>query len=312
MLVADRGAALFPLRPGTCFSLFGLVLAVSWTGLFSWQIRIPSAHASSGRAAVTTLDRDGDGLADVLEDALLETYAPDALLAPDEVARPASLSWIRGRSTVSRVTLEYMGALLAAPVPDEARRGSGDPADWTVYGHAYPRADGGVELQYWFYYPFNDGPLFFDHDGDWEHVSVELGADLTPRWFAAAAHNENAPGHRLAWEAVERDGSHPRFYVGRGTHAAYARRGDAPFWEGLAEPAEAVVWRPGRTNLSGSSALVNVVERGRARLPSQDEAAFFDYQGIWGAAVRLWGGAAPYGPPYQRGFCVDAAQGSCG
>ena len=37
--------------------------------------------------------------------------------------------------------------------------------------------DGGVLVQYWFFYPFNDAHWLFDHEGDWEHVAVRLERD---------------------------------------------------------------------------------------------------------------------------------------
>ncbi len=268
------------------------------------------------RRAVSTLaDRDADGLPDTAEDALLATYAPRPLLAADDACLPASVRWVRGRMSRLFGGHRLLGTLVGASLPDAARAGSGHRGDWTVYGHAYPRADGGVELQYWFYFPFNDGPLFFDHDSDWEHVSVELAADGTPRFFALAAHDDNAPGRRVPWEAVPRDGTHPRYLVAAGTHAAYLTAGDAPFWERLPVCSqggcEGREWRPGAPADEGGSPLVNVGEMDRPLGLADEERGFFDYAGVWGPVVPAFAASSPWGPPLQRGFCVDARPGSC-
>lgn len=306
-------------------------LALLWAFVLAQDIRRPARELHEGlvrRAPASAADGpqadlDEDGLADAEEDALLARFAPRPLLAPDDPSLPANVGWIRARTALSASGPTFMGAVVApGPFTHDTRRGSRDPADWTVYGHAYARADGGVELQYWFYFPYNEGPLFFDHESDWEHVSVELGPDRLPRDLALAAHNHNAPGRRVAWKDVARTGNHPFFLVAAGTHAAYLEADGAPFWErfavcprqpdGTPDPGrcQALVWRPGEPLSEGGSPLVNVGERGHVR-PDVNDAFFMTYAGFWGAAVPVFGSAAPYGPPYQRGFCVDARAGTC-
>jgi hypothetical protein len=263
----------------------------------------------------TDTDRDADGLPDATEEALLATYAPRPLLALDEPCLPANVGWIRARMSGLFGRHRLLGALVGATIPTALRAGSRHPGDWTVYGHAYPRADGGVELQYWFYFPFNDGPLVFDHDSDWEHASVELAADGMPRFLALAAHDDNAPGRRVPWAAVPREDTHPRFLIAAGTHAAYLSAADAPFWERLPGCRDGVCdgleWRPGAPATKGGSPLVNVGEVDRPLGLADDEQGFFDYPGTWGPVVPLFASASPWGPPLQRGFCVDARPGAC-
>ena len=98
----------------------------------------------------------------------------------------------------------------------------------------------------------------------------------------------------------------------RDTRKRGFRVDEAPFWEtlpacdadeaGRPDPlrCRAVTWRGGR--------ILNVGERG---LPRHEDGDFFlGYRGLWGAAL-LVGTAAPPGPPYQRGFCAEAARGRC-
>jgi hypothetical protein len=58
------------------------------------------------------------------------------------------------------------GSLDRIEIPSWAGTGSNDPRNWTACTHVFPRKDGGINVQYWFFDPYNDGPLFFDHDGD--------------------------------------------------------------------------------------------------------------------------------------------------
>ena len=70
---------------------------------------------------------------------------------------------------------------------------SSDPTVSTIYAHPFidERTTGGerrftLVVQYWFFYPFNDGPN--NHEGDWEHINVAI----TTR--AQAVSDSVAPG----------------------------------------------------------------------------------------------------------------------
>ncbi|HEX8705869.1 MAG TPA: hypothetical protein VF815_43945, partial [Myxococcaceae bacterium] len=65
------------------------------------------------------------------------------------------------------------------PPDDATHNGSTNPADWKVYGHVYKNALGGVNVQYWYFFPYNDGPSGFNHESDWEHINVRLAADYS-------------------------------------------------------------------------------------------------------------------------------------
>ena len=180
-----------------------------------------------------------------------------------------------------------------------------------AYGHAFRAADGGVLLQYWFVYGFNDAYWAFDHDGDWEHVTVRLDPALRPIGAWYARHADAFPGPWFAWSALERDGEHPVVLAGRGTHASYPDH-DAPFWERLcpervpatAEAAGCTVWRTGAT---GTGGVVNVGERGAPR------ARFLAWPGRWGATGRFGSDtrSTPPGPAFQPGWCSEGARGAC-
>src|SRR5439155_5362791 len=63
-------------------------------------------------------------------------------------------------------------------VDDDRRAGSVDPRLWTTYAHVYPNTLGGITIQYWRFYAYNDA--FNDHGGDWEGLHVVLDRELAP------------------------------------------------------------------------------------------------------------------------------------
>ena len=79
-------------------------------------------------------------------------------------------------------------------------------------------------VRYWFFYEFDDyhtlrKRLWQAHEGDWESVSVAIGADGQPQF---AAYSQHCSGTLRAWSAVEKRGTtHPVAYVALGSHANY-------------------------------------------------------------------------------------------
>ena len=156
-------------------------------------------------------DSDGDGLPDALEATLAARYAPIVILAPDERNRPASIGWLLAR----------VQTLPGNEFGDSVRAGSSDPRDWVTYVHVFPRLDGRISVQYWFFYPFNDGPLWFDHEGDWEHVTVDVDREGGAVDVSFAQHADNNPGVTRPWFDVNKAGEHPVVLSALGSHASY-------------------------------------------------------------------------------------------
>ncbi len=111
------------------------------------------------------------------------------------------------------------------------------------------REQGYIELQYWFFYAFNDWRSSFhgvnDHEADWEMITLYLaeGADreVRPCWLAYASHNYAGDDLRRRWDdpLLAWVGEHPLVYVGAGSHASYFFPGEylttalLPFTAGL-------------------------------------------------------------------------------
>lgn len=252
-------------------------------------------------------DRDGDGLPDVREAELSRRYAPVVLLDKDDWTRPASVPWVMARVDIE--TDEPLAPVTAASAHprkktrgfDHAtRHGSDDPADWVTYVDVYPRVDGGINLQYWFYYPFNDGPLFFDHESDWEHITVRLDERGEPLGAYLARHEDNDPGPYFAWSRLQREGDHPVVLSARGSHATYANARDVAWFDSAGACADlghcaGPVWR---TWEGGGLARFEDLDA------AADVARLFRFPGRWGATGFLPGTSAPRAPTHQAGFCT--------
>ncbi len=286
--------------------------------------------ASVASAASPAAAGEGAGaLESAATQALLERFAPLVLLAPSEQARPANVDWFLARSRLDpdpsrqpRLTqaslLGDWTAILRAKKRNvavlrpgrTARSGVLDSRRWVVYGHLYPAAVGGLMLQYWFFYPFNDGRLLFDHEGDWEHVTVRLDGALEPLGAYYARHGDNAPGRWFPWAALAREGEHPVVLAARGTHASYASPDDVRWYDracptrdpAQAERSECLAWRTWDRRRAGGVLLTGSRDRPR---PS---AQFIAWPGEWGATGPLGlAGGAPLGPAFQRGWCALGA-----
>ena len=93
-----------------------------------------------------------------------------------------------------------------------------------IYGHAVAGEDGGLWLQYWLFYLYNDKAFLGLglHEGDWEMVQIRLDAAGKPQSMGFAQHTH---GQRCRWGLVERRGGRPVVYVARGSQASFPTAG---------------------------------------------------------------------------------------
>jgi hypothetical protein len=115
------------------------------------------------------------------------------------------------------------------------RNGSPNPSDWVTYTHIYPRAQGGVTIQYWHVFAYNGlgAGGVGDHGGDWDAtVHVQLGRDLQPEGVILSRHSHDSPGDPFSWSQMVQggsvyDGTHPTIVIDGGGHASFAN----PAWD---------------------------------------------------------------------------------
>lgn len=266
-----------------------------------------------GPPALLDGDQDGDGLSNTEEDALSRQFAPVVILDAEDTHRPASIEWLLARTEFFRVTpkavlagaAELVASTTASRLPESTQAGSKDRRNWITYVHVHPRADGGVNVQYWFFYPFSNGPLFFDHDSDWEHLTFELDPQRKARGVHLAQHENDHPGRFHAWSELTTLSGQPVFYSAGGTHATYARPEHVAWFErtpSCRDPSrcETQLWKTWE-----EGGLQNLGERGQPRRPNPA----LLHRGRWGSSGLLPGTSAPYGPLYHRGFCVHGVSG---
>ena len=110
-------------------------------------------------------------------------------------------------------------AFFVQVLDDDDHHGPSDPSEWTVYGHAYLNKWNGINLQYWFFYPYNEGPVGFNHEGDWENIIVQLNPDGSIRDAVYYGHGDGRPiaKHNVTWYQQD----HPVVMSALGSHASY-------------------------------------------------------------------------------------------
>jgi len=272
-------------------ALFGIELGSGVTRDFQeeWFFPIRAAFAASP-APLAVGDRDGDGLDDARESELARAFAPIVLLDPEDPVLPASVSWV-----LSRTNLDGTRSFDA-----ETRRGSERPDDRVTYVDVHPRAGGGIHVEYWFYYPYNDGPLFFDHESDWEHLTVRLDDEGRPLGAYLARHEDSAPGPYFDWSRLRREGRRPVVLSARGSHATYADLHDVA-WFDTASTCDDLSTCPRRAWRTWEGGGLERLDLLRGDAPALRA---FRYPGRWGASALLPGRSAPRGPIFQAGHCA--------
>lgn len=162
-------------------------------------------------STVPAVDRDGDGIADELEQALLDRFLPRFLIDAQECAeRPAEFV----RSSHEPRVLQRNGTLYAGASPSQTL----GPGVATV------------ELHYYHLWDRDCGQLN-GHDLDVEHVSVLVSAESPgapvsewkARYWYAAAHEGTVcdASNAARAEAIDAVESGPTVWISKGKHASF-------------------------------------------------------------------------------------------
>jgi hypothetical protein len=168
-------------------------------------------------------------------------------------------------------------------------------------------------LHYWLFYAFDDWHsahrrLWQTHEGDWESITVGIGADNAALF---AAYSEHCSGSVRPWKTVTtRGGTHPVAYVALGSHANWfsSATENTGFSEcikgGLTGAAaskaarlvrlaqERIVDRMGTAHPSGPLAMPGVTPLQLIKL-APATTAWARFPGRWGEGQILWVGSKP-------------------
>jgi len=189
-------------------------------------------------------------------------------------------------------------------VAEQFRKGSLDSRDWVTYFHAYPNDIGGVTVQLWRFYAYNDA--LNNHGGDWEGFHLVLDQDAKPSKVGLLGHSDidYMPPSAFAWE-----GNHVRIYSEGGGHASRADGSgiNAKGGNGVVDPAlpatfvRQETWAGGKVQwftgqVSQTGPLINL---GAKTAPSNGQ-VFVRYSGIWGSPGWLYGTSGYWGPAYNE------------
>jgi len=170
-----------------------------------------------------------------------------------------------------------------------ARKGSSDPRAWTTYAHVYASANGGVTIQYWRLYAFNDGAS--QHGGDWEGLHVVLDARLEPVFVRLLGHTTI---EEIPWQEMEVESGHVRVWSEPGGHATSAHGS-------LGGVFRHETWSTGQATLPDGSKrkaarLINIGEKTAPRSGQ----LFVAYSGLWGSPGTLYATSGYWGPAFNE------------
>ena len=193
-----------------------------------------------------------------------------------------------------------------ADVKKEHRVGSLDSRDWITYGHAYKNVRGGVTLQYWRFYAYNDAAN--NHGGDWEGLHILLDDKDAPAEVVLLGHKDL---QRLPVAMLRPVNGHVVVYSEGGGHATRSSPGGIlARRRGLVcelDPSDAatfvrheswtggkVSWFNGRSGVSGG-----ILDVGSKLAPANGQ-HFVRYAGLWGSPGMFYGTSGYWGPAYNE------------
>ena len=197
------------------------------------------------------------------------------------------------------------------PPDDTVHNGSSTPADWKVYGHVYKNSLGGVNVQYWFFYAYNDGQVGFNHEADWEHVNVRLNPDYSVAGVYYAHHKSVTYYAKASVQWFNT--THPYVWAADGSHASYPSESicnstiEEAGWGASSCETNAsyrwFTWAGGKGTLAGyqGGGVVNVGEK---TLPLSGQ-NFIKYNSRWGEIGNTSETSGVRGPAFNGNWLLD-------
>lgn len=328
---------------------------LSFLGLFVLYLMATPLHASSG-------DNDNDGIFDSLENQIMDKYAPQLILHPDEDYAISSVNWylervamrfhhrgcldeqilnsgdvnqsslllqqnyLKGNFCIDNNTIVYStdardtykdGGFFLQPSNENefdqlVYKGDSNQANWRIYAHIQQSTtlNNGYDIQYWFFYPFNEAPsvagVKLNHEGDWEHITVTVDNSLNFHNAYYASHNDEGKRYSASEltfanpngiyaasnEKLTGNFTHPVIYSAKGTHASYPTAGSQD--RGILP-----------TDYTGNGQVWNsvtkVINVGEKEAPLNGQ-TFIRYGGLWGEIGNTSISTGPKGPAFQSAW----------
>jgi hypothetical protein len=119
---------------------------------------------------------------------------------------------------------ENAGFFLNIPPDQSVRNGLRDPDQVPVYYDYKP----GRWIRYWFFYAYDIGGFHFNHEGDWEGVTIHLSSNNVPTEIRLDRHLAKC-GATYNWSDMQFDPSgHVVVYSARFDHGTYKDAGIDP------------------------------------------------------------------------------------
>ncbi|MCA8974068.1 MAG: Vps62-related protein [Planctomycetes bacterium] len=161
--------------------------------------------------------------------------------------------------------------------PNGAPTGDATPTGSVPAFYYYRRSGDLHEIQYWWFSGYNDAAATFNHQGDWEHVTVHVRhRQIEGVYFAAHNGGTYHPRSQLRFS-----GGRPVVYMARGSHASYSAPGTYNY--GTDQAADGGHQWDIRSSLQ--------------RLSSQP---WRNFAGAWGEVGTLSTTTGPLGPWHKR------------
>ena len=165
----------------------------------------------------------------------------------------------------------------------EQYRTGANPNSLDVVPAYYQYEPGGRYITYWFFYPFNYGAAGFNHEGDWERISIKLDAANNPTHVALYRHG----CHRVVtWAQISKvpNSTHPIVFSATGTHASYATAGKhedtcAPIFDFTKATHAWQTWRS---------------------LADAEKQPWYGFGGAWGEVGQFTDTTGPLGPSIYK------------
>jgi hypothetical protein len=211
----------------------------------------------------------------------------------NRTAREKNMTWKGCRSSGKLHSSASSTRFFLQP-PDDAVHNGAPASQWRAYVHVRnsPTLAGGYDVQYWFFYAYNDAFGSFNHEGDWERVTVTATASGEFHRANYSQH-ETSTTYTAAQLTFVHD-THPVVYSADGSHANYPKAGsfgieDAPVDDHAYE---------GGPKWETWKSFVNVGEK---NAPRQGQ-TFIQYGGRWGEIGETSWTSGPTGPAFKSAW----------